>query len=140
MPVRSLHSSVLKWPEREVVLAAARHWASKEARRHPELVALGCYGSYARGDWGVGSDLDVVAIVERCDAPFERRALCWALEELPVPAEILVYTREEWEHMLRGGRRFGRMLRDETMWLWVRAGATVFRRAPSEKKLRTGDP
>jgi len=131
MPVRSLRSSVLKWPERETVLTAARRWASEQARRHPELVALGCYGSYARGDWGVGSDLDVVAIVEHCDAPFERHALSWDLDALPVPTEILVYTREEWERIVRGSRRFGRMLRDETMWLWVRAGAKELCRVPS---------
>lgn len=143
MPVRSLSSSVLKWPERETVLTAARQWAVEQSRRHPELLALGCYGSYARGDWGVGSDLDVVAIVQCCDAPFERRALSWDLDALPVPTEILVYTREEWERIRRGSRRFGRMLRDETMWLWVRAGAKEFRRAPAEartprRRLRRG--
>lgn len=125
MPVRSLRSSVLKWPERETVLAAARLWAIEQPRRHPQLLAVGCYGSYARGDWGVGSDLDVVAIVQSCDQPFERRALSWDLDELPVPAELLVYTWHEWERILREGGRFGRVLQNETVWLWVRNGAEV---------------
>jgi predicted nucleotidyltransferase len=126
MPVRSLRSSVLKWPERETVLAAARLWASEQPLRHPQLLAVGCYGSYARGDWGVGSDLDVVAIMQSCDQPFERRALSWDLGALPVPAELLVYTRDEWERILREGRRFGRVLQNETVWLWVRNGAEAF--------------
>ena len=123
MPVRSLHSSVLKWPEREAVLTAARRWAAQQAGQHPELLAIGCYGSYARGDWGVGSDLDVVAIVQSCDVPFERRAATWDVDALPVPADLLVYTRDEWERILRERSRFGRMLQDETRWLWVRNGA-----------------
>jgi len=122
MPVRSLRSSVLKWPERQAVLTAARRWAAQQEGQHPELLAIGCYGSYARGDWGVGSDLDIVAIVQASDQPFERRAVSWNLDELPVPTEILVYTRAEWQRILDAGGRFARVLQTETMWLWVRNG------------------
>jgi predicted nucleotidyltransferase len=116
MPVRSSGSSVLRWPDRQSVDAAARGWARAQAGR-PGLEALGYFGSYARGDWGVGSDLDLVAIVSSSDEPFERRALAWDLSVLPVPAEILVYTRDEWARRLEQGDRFARMLRDETVWL-----------------------
>jgi len=125
MPVRSLHSSVLKWPDREAVLSAARRWAATQAQTHPELMAIGCYGSYARGDWGVGSDLDIVAIVQSSDEPFERRALRWNLDELPVPAELVVYTRDEWDRILRERGRFARTLQSETMWLWARPVAEL---------------
>jgi hypothetical protein len=37
-------------------------------------------------------------------------------------AQAGIYTRDEWERMLREGSRFGRMLQNETMWLWVRDG------------------
>jgi predicted nucleotidyltransferase len=104
------------------VLTAARQWAGDQPRHHPGLLAIGCYGSYARGDCGVGSDLDVVAVVRTSDAPFERRAVAWDLAALPVPADLLVYTRDEWERLRREGGRFARMLREETMWLWVRDG------------------
>jgi uncharacterized protein len=119
MPVRSLHSPVLRWPDRQTVERAAVEWARREAPRHPGLVRLGYFGSYARGDAGVGSDLDLVAVVERSDAAFERRALAWDLTSLPVPAEILVYTREEWERMQQEGRRFARTLKTEARWLAV---------------------
>jgi predicted nucleotidyltransferase len=75
------------------------------------------FGSYARCDAGVGSDLDLVAVVEHASEPFERRATHWALEELPVPAEILVYTASEWQALVAGESRFGRMLRDGVIWL-----------------------
>ena len=71
---------------------ATRSWAAREARRHPELLRLGYFGSYARGDAGVGSDLDVIAIVREAAEPFERRSLIWDLNPLPVPAEIIIYT------------------------------------------------
>lgn len=117
MPVRSLNSSVLRWPDRAEVDARVRDWAREEARRHPGLLQLGYFGSYARGDHGVGSDLDLVAVLEASGDPFERRALSWQLESLPVPAEILVYTKSEWEALQREGGRFARMLQDDTVWL-----------------------
>lgn len=117
MPVRSLSSSVLKWPDSQQVEAALEAWAPVEAQRHPELLRLGVFGSYARGDAGVGSDLDLCAVVEHSDEPFERRALSWNLLSLPVPAEILVYTRSEWDKLQEDGGRFVRTLERETWWL-----------------------
>jgi predicted nucleotidyltransferase len=117
MPVRSLHSPVLRWPDRATVERAAAAWAEKEAPRHAGLLRLGYFGSYARGDNGVGSDLDLIAVVERSDQPFERRALDWDLLKLPVPAEILIYTREEWERLSKEGRRFARTVEREALWL-----------------------
>jgi predicted nucleotidyltransferase len=61
------------------------------------VTAVGYFGSYARGDWGVGSDLGVVVIVDDSPEPFERRAARWDATGLPVPADVLVYTRAEWE-------------------------------------------
>lgn len=118
MPVRSLNSSVLKWPDRLTVDRAARTWAVKEARRHSQLLNLGYFGSYARGDAGVGSDLDLIAIVEWTNEPFERRSLKWDLNPLPVPAEIIIYTRQEWERLRDKGGKFARMLESQVVWIY----------------------
>lgn len=124
MPVRSLHSSVLKWPDKNAVDRAARAWAAEEAEQRPELKRLGYFGSYARGDWGVGSDLDLVAIVSQSTDPFESRSRSWPLDRLPVPAEILVYTATEWAALEKEGGRFIRMLQRETIWLIDASGST----------------
>lgn len=123
MPVRSLTSSVLKWPDAATVLAAADQWARDQAARRPGLLALGIFGSYARGDAGVGSDLDFVAVIESSPQPFQRRAATWDLTPLPVPAEILVYTRDEWARLRESGSRFARTLSCEAVWLvgWAEA-------------------
>ena len=120
MPVRSLDSCVLRWPDAEMVDQAAREWAESMAQEHPELLRLGYFGSYARGDWGVGSDLDVVAIVAHTDVPFERRSARWSTSSLPVPADVLVYTAAEWER-LRSDRAFHRTVHEEAVWVYERA-------------------
>lgn len=117
MPTRSSLSSVLRWPSIDEVRHAAEGWAAREALRHAGLLRLGYFGSYARGDAGVGSDLDLVAIVESAVEPFYRRTLAWDLLDLPVPAELLVYTRREWERMEEEGGRFIQTLSRETAWL-----------------------
>lgn len=117
MPVRSLNSSVLKWPDRKTVAAAAARFAALEAANRPGLLKLGYFGSYARGDWGVGSDLDLVAVVESSDQPFTERPLDWDLMGLPVPAEILIYTTQEWEELLERGDRFAWVMAEELVWL-----------------------
>lgn len=115
--MRSSSSSVFKWPDPESVLSAARRWADHEARTRPGLLKLGYFGSYARGESGVGSDLDWVAVVESSDAPFIGRGAAFDLLDLPVPAEIVVYTRDEWLRLLASGSRFARVMRSEAVWL-----------------------
>jgi len=99
------------------VLAAVRQWAAVQARVHPELLRVGLFGSYARGDHGVGSDVDLVAVVRSAREPALTRASLWATEDLPVPADLLVYTEEEWRDRVARGDRFARMLQDEVIWV-----------------------
>jgi predicted nucleotidyltransferase len=108
---------VLKWPDKTTVDVAARRLAAQQTALHPELIRLGYFGSYARGDWGVGSDLDLIAIVSEADRPFAERGLDWDLSALPVPAEILVYTEAEWERMRAEGRRLPREIDAHCRWL-----------------------
>ena len=117
MPVTSSSSSVKRWPTREAVLDGLRAWAAAEARRRPELQALGYFGSYARGDEGFGSDLDLIAVVAHSPLAFMERARHWKTETLPVPADVLVYTVEEWEALRNGTGRFATVLAAETVWL-----------------------
>jgi len=117
MPVRYSSSQVLKWPSRETVQESVRRLALAERDRRPELLRIGYFGSYARGDAGVGSDLDLVAVIEDSEAPFERRAVAWDLSSLPVPAEILIYTEVEWRALMKGRSKFALMLERDTVWM-----------------------
>lgn len=131
MPVRSLDSSVLRWPDREAVDHAVRAWADEVAGSDPRVVRVGYFGSYARGDWGVGSDVDLVVILDRSDEPFSRRAAAYDPGRLPVPADLLVYTSAEWDRMAGEGglpRTVGR----DVVWVFELAGSgsATARRGP----------
>lgn len=120
MPVKSLNSSVLKWPDRDTVDQAVRSWSLEQALCLPEVERLGYFGSYARGNWGVGSDLDLIAVLDDSCEPFERRLLNWELNSLPVPADILIYTAVEWKKLTKRNDKFSRMLASEVVWTYLR--------------------
>ncbi|MGC8890664.1 MAG: nucleotidyltransferase domain-containing protein, partial [bacterium] len=72
MPVRSLNSSVLKWPTYEEVIYKLKEWIKEVIEKRNDVLKIGFFGSYARGDFGIGSDLDLIIIVESSKLPFER--------------------------------------------------------------------
>lgn len=117
MPVRSLRSSVIKWPDSNRVRQALAEWALEIGRKHLEVLGIGYFGSYARGDWGVGSDIDLIVIVKESESPRERRAMRFDKENLPVPADLLVFTQEEWTGLSASGSEFAKMISREAVWL-----------------------
>ncbi len=110
MPVRSLSSRVLKWPDRASVLDAAAAWARELYAGDANVLRVGCFGSYARGDAGVGSDLDLLIVVRgRGDSiPDATR--------LPVPVDSLIFSQGEWDALQRAGGRLARTLEQEAIW------------------------
>lgn len=118
MPVRSLSSSVIIWPNASEITRDLKEWACTNALNHSGLLGVGYYGSYARGNWGVGSDLDVVLVVERSDKPVSRRNIDWDCGHLPVPVDLVVYTLDEWMALSESKRRYTRMLLEETEWVY----------------------
>ena len=135
MPVRSLSSSVIKWPDLESVDRAVRDWASQVAHEHPEVMRIGYIGSYARGDLGVGSDLDLIIILKSSNQPFWRRALELPLPDLPVPADILVYTVDEWQSLGEENTRFFKTVQREARWVYAREGTA---KPPGTRRNREG--
>ncbi len=119
MPVRSLNSSVLRWPDRQTVEAALRRWVEAALSRRKDVLRVGYFGSYARGDWGVGSDLDLIVVVDESAKPFAERAAEWDTSVLPVPVDLWVYTRAEWEALDPNGR-FRKTVDREAVWVYER--------------------
>ena len=101
---------------------AVKSWSIQQAHHRPDLNRLGYFGSYARGDWGVGSDLDLVAVVNDASEPVERRGVNWELNSLPVPADLLVYTILEWKALQKRRDKFITMLNNEVIWTYRRNG------------------
>jgi hypothetical protein len=101
LPGRSLHMSVLRWPDQEAVHSAVAEWARKLSEGHERVSRVGYAGSYARGNWGVGSDVEASFSFERPASPSPKRARAFDATGLPVPADVLVYTEDEWRRMER---------------------------------------
>jgi len=78
-------------------------------------IAIGYFGSYARGNAGVGSDLDVVIILQASDIPFNQRSQSWDFLSIPVPVEAQVYTQAEWQQLAHDQTRFYATLCRETV-------------------------
>lgn len=117
MPKRSLTSRVLRWPDATKVISAAGQWAIALAQTRNDICGIGYIGSYARGDWGVGSDLDLVIVVESSSEPFHQRAVQFNALDLPVPVDLLVYTSAEWKALISESTRFSAVLKNELRWL-----------------------
>ena len=113
MPVRSLNSSVLKWPDKSTIVDEFQNEVS--AIENDTLVAAGYFGSYARGNYGFGSDLDVIIIVTYADKAAIYRAEDFVFYGVSVPVEVTVLTAEEYSNMKRSGSRFIRMLEEESV-------------------------
>jgi hypothetical protein len=55
--------------------------------------------------------------VHASDRPFAERDSDWELRGLPVAAEILLDTEDEWERFQSEGGRFGQALARDTVWI-----------------------
>jgi len=105
MPVRSLNQSVLRWPKPELILAAVQRWAEGQQAVRPSLAKVGVFGSYGRGDAGVGSDLDLLLVDGAATGAQHQRLLSWPLERLPLSCDALVLTPTELQELLASGSR-----------------------------------
>lgn len=100
MQTPSSSGSVLRWPSAAEVMDQAERWARQQAADHSDLLAVGVhsfgeafgYDSYGRGDAGVGSDLDLVLVLERCELPIWERLRRWDTAALPLATDLLVYS------------------------------------------------
>ncbi|QPN55788.1 nucleotidyltransferase domain-containing protein [Synechococcus sp. CBW1107] len=117
MPQRSSSGSVLRWPSSESVLEAAGRWAQRQAAAQPELEGVGVFGSYGRGDAGVGSDLDLLLVLRQCELPIWERLRPWDTADLPLATDLLVYSRKEWESLPQWNPKLAATLERDLRWL-----------------------
>ncbi len=117
MPVRSLHQSVLRWPQPEQVLAEVEQWAQVQQCRRSTLERVGVFGSYGRGEASVGSDLDLLLIDNTADGPQHQRLLIWPLEQLPLSCDALVLSPAEFQQLMASGSRMATELQRDLRWL-----------------------
>jgi hypothetical protein len=99
------------------VLKQAAAWAALQRSGNPELLAVGVFGSYGRGTAGVGSDLDLLLILQRCDEPIWNRLRRWDTSSLPLACDLLVYSLKEWRSLPQWNPKLAEALLNDTRWL-----------------------
>ena len=117
MPPPSSSGSVLRWPSSASVLEKAAQWAQRQAAAHPELEAVGVFGSYGRGDAGVGSDLDLLLVLRQCELPIWERLSPWDTADLPLATDLLVYSRQDWESLPDWNPKLAATISRDLRWL-----------------------
>jgi len=86
----------------EVVNSLKKLISQKSDTLKPKLVIL--YGSFVRGDWHQGSDLDVLLISDSVPTNFKDRWDLFYDMVMGFPIEPHIYTTKEFEEMLTHGR------------------------------------
>jgi predicted nucleotidyltransferase len=103
------------------VLTAGRAWAARLRQERPEVLRVGCFGSYARDDYVPGSDLDVLVEVSAVPLNLGQRradrAAHYAPDSFPVGVDLFVYTSEELAAQRVAGAAFVRTIDREILWL-----------------------
>jgi hypothetical protein len=108
---------VRRWPAADEVLEQAAAWATLQRSGHPELLAVGVFGSYGRGTAAFGSDLDLLLILRHCDEPIWNRLRRWDTSSLPLACDLLVYSLEEWRSLPQWNPKLAEALLNDTRWL-----------------------
>lgn len=120
MPVRSSTSSVLRWPDREAVIAAARRYAASLVAACPEVERVALFGSYAADRAGPGSDADILVELSASDRPIAERPLGLPPPRLPVPVDLLVMTTDEIRREREASPRWAAEVHDRALLLAAR--------------------
>lgn len=93
-----------------------RTWAVELGDADTNVTRIGYFGSYARGNWGVGSDVDLLVLLRESGQPFGERSVS-PRPRLPVPADLLVYTLDEWRRMIEQPG-FAQTANREAVWVY----------------------
>jgi predicted nucleotidyltransferase len=69
--------------------------------QHPEIDRIVLFGSYARGDYFPGSDVDVLIIMTESDKPARDRIAAFRPTSFPCDIDIFPYTKNEVERLMK---------------------------------------
>lgn len=101
-------SSGPRFIDAQEVIQQFRSIAEDIAHRHSDVESIILFGSYASGTAGSRSDVDILVVLKHSSVPMMERFGEYMLtfSDGPVPADVLVYTREELDTALLAGNRF----------------------------------
>ena len=90
-------SARVRYAEPETIRKAVRDYARSIRDEHPEVRSIRWFGSWVRGDAGVGSDVDLCIIVDRSDKPRRDRVMDFLPLVFPVGIDLFIFTPSEFD-------------------------------------------
>jgi len=106
MPKKSSNSAKVFFADAQRAEALLAEIVRKLTAAHPEIVKIILFGSYVRGDFVPGSDLDLLIILEHSDRPFLDRIPQYLPNRVPFPVDVFPYTEAEVRQMQAEGNPF----------------------------------
>ena len=101
-----LSSAGSRFANREEVILLARETAARIAAAYPEIIRIIVFGSFARGDYGPRSDLDLLIIFKESEKSMRER-LAELLRFSPAyPTDFVPLTQSEVDSRLAEGDPF----------------------------------
>lgn len=104
--------------DRDEILALARETARRIGTGHPQVLRVLLFGSFARGDYGSRSDLDLLIILKASVKSLSERIADLLQYAPPYPVDVLPLTEAEVESRLDDGDSFLRQALNEGILLW----------------------
>ncbi len=92
-------------------------------RRREEVLAVVCFGSWARNEAGVGSDVDLLVVLRASEQPFLERIDAYLPATFPVDLNLFPYTLDE----IRNGQPLARTALQTGRVLWTRIPLNTLR-------------
>ena len=90
-------SARVRYAEAEPIRKAVRDYARDLRNGHPEILSIRWFGSWVRGDAGVGSDVDLCIVLDRSDTPRRERVMDFLPRVFPVGIDLFILTAAEFE-------------------------------------------
>jgi len=90
-----LVSVVIKSIDAARIRAAADEYAARLLATRPDVEEVVVFGSFERGTYAPGSDLDLFIVLREADRPIRDRIPGLIPERFPVGVDLFPYTREE---------------------------------------------
>jgi len=106
MPNPFLSSAGPRFVNRDEILAVARETARRIAAAHPQVLRVILFGSFARDDYGIRSDLDLLIILKESEKPVSERLEECLRHVSAYPTDIFPLTEAEIESRLEEGDAF----------------------------------
>jgi predicted nucleotidyltransferase len=90
-----LSSVVVKSVDATAIRRAADEWAARLLATRPDVEEIVVFGSFAKGTYAPGSDVDAFILLSRSDRPFRERIPEFLPDAFPVGMDLFPYTRED---------------------------------------------